>query len=83
VPASTEKIPVYVKSGSIVPWADVGQFAGAPETRRLSARVYGDGTIPFELGVRGKTMRLTWSNGKGSVEGEHGDYSIYAWTQIS
>jgi alpha-D-xyloside xylohydrolase len=82
VPASTEKIPVYVKSGSIVPWADVGQYAGAPETRRLTVRVYGNGGIPFELGVAAKPMRLTWSNGKGNIEGARGDYSVYAWKQI-
>jgi alpha-D-xyloside xylohydrolase len=82
VPASTEKIPVYVKSGSIVPWADVGLFAGAPETRRLTARVYGDGSLPFELLAGGKTARLTWSNGQGNVEGERGEYSVYAWKQM-
>jgi len=81
VSASTERIPVYVKSGSIVPWADVGLFAGAPETRRLTVRVYGDGSLPFTL-TRGRdTMRLTWSGGKGSAEGES-NYDVYAWKQI-
>jgi len=82
VAASTEKIPVYVKSGSIVPWADVGLYAGAPETRRLSARVYGDGHLTFGLGVGNGTMRLTWNSGKGNVEGNHGDYSIHTWKQM-
>jgi len=82
VPASTEKIPVYVKAGSILPWADVGLHAGAPEARSLAVRVYGDGSIPFELGVGGKTMRLTWNAGKGDVEGERGDYKIYSWKLI-
>jgi len=82
VPALTEKIPVYVKSGSIVPWADVGQYAGSPETRRLTARVYGDGSLPFELGVGGETIRLTWTSGRGNIEGERGNYSVYAWKQI-
>jgi alpha-D-xyloside xylohydrolase len=82
VPASTEKIPVYVKSGSIVPWADVGLFAGAPETRRLTARVFGDGSLPFEFGVSGKLMRLIWLNGRGIVEGERGEYNVYAWKQM-
>jgi alpha-D-xyloside xylohydrolase len=81
-PASTERIPVYVKSGSILPWADVGLFAGAPETRRLTARVYGDGELPFEMRVGEKTIRLAWSGGKGTVEGEHGDYDVYAWKQM-
>jgi len=71
-----------VKTGSIIPWADVGQYAGAPETRRLTARVYGDGSLPFELSVLGKSMRLTWGDGRGKVEGERGDYSVYAWKQM-
>lgn len=79
---STEKIPVYVKSGSIIPWADVGLHAGAPETRRLTARIYGDGTLPFELNVGGKAMRLTWSGNKGNVEGDRGNYQIHAWKQV-
>jgi alpha-D-xyloside xylohydrolase len=82
VPASAERIPVYVKSGSIVPWADVGLFAGAPETRRLTARVYGDGGLPFALTSGKDTMRLSWSDGKGSVEGESG-YDVYAWKQMA
>jgi alpha-glucosidase (family GH31 glycosyl hydrolase) len=82
VPNSTEKIPVYVKRGSIIPWADVGLYAGAPETRRLTARVYGDGSLPFELHVDGEPMRLTWSGGKGNVDGARGKYRIYAWKQV-
>jgi alpha-D-xyloside xylohydrolase len=79
--ASTEKIPLYVKSGSIVPWADVGLRAGAPETRRISVRVYGDGSIPFTLATGAGTMRLTWADGKGRVEGG-ADYDVYEWKPI-
>jgi alpha-D-xyloside xylohydrolase len=81
VPASADKIPVYVKSGSIVPWADVGMHVGAPETRRLTARVYGDGSLPFAMQSGEKTLRLNWSNGKGSAEGESG-YDVYSWERI-
>lgn len=79
VPASTGPIPVYVKSGSIVPWADVGMFADAPETRRVTARVYGDGSLPFTLTNGKKSLRLTWRNGQGRVEGEVDGYDVYAW----
>jgi alpha-D-xyloside xylohydrolase len=81
VEASLERIPVYVKSGSIVPWADVGLHAGAVETRRLTARVYGDGSLPFAMRAGEKTLRLSWSNGKGSAEGESG-YDVYAWKRM-
>jgi alpha-D-xyloside xylohydrolase len=81
VPASTEKIPVYIKSGSIVPWADVGLFAGAPETRRITARVYGDGSIPFAFVTGGETLRLGWNQGQGTADGTKG-YEVYAWQNI-
>ena len=77
VPASTEHIPVYVKSGSIVPWADVGQSAGTPETRRITARVYGDGSLPFELKGEKGAMRLTWTGGHGRADVN--DYEVYRW----
>ena len=38
VPASTEKIPAYVKS-IIVPWADVGLYTGTPGTPHYRARL--------------------------------------------
>jgi alpha-D-xyloside xylohydrolase len=81
VDASAGNIPVYVKSGSIVPWADVGLHAGAPETRRVSARVYGDGSIPFTLAADERTLRLAWRNGNGHVENGVG-YDVYEWKTI-
>jgi alpha-D-xyloside xylohydrolase len=81
VPASTDKIPVYVKSGSIVPWADVGLYAGAPQTRHLTARVYGDGSLPFTMQAGKKTLRLSWSSGKGSAL-DGGDYEVYTWKHM-
>jgi alpha-D-xyloside xylohydrolase len=82
IPASVNHIPVYVKSGSIVPWADVGQHAGAPETRRITARIYGDGSLPFTLTGGNKTLRLSWSNGRGSAEGDAGGYDVHSWKII-
>jgi alpha-D-xyloside xylohydrolase len=32
VPAATENIPVYVKAGSIIPWAEVELHSDAPES---------------------------------------------------
>jgi alpha-D-xyloside xylohydrolase len=82
VPASTERIPVYVKSGSIIPWADVAMFAGTPETRRITARVYGDGSLPFTLRNSKGTLRLSWRNGNGSLEGEASGYNVYTWKHL-
>jgi alpha-D-xyloside xylohydrolase len=80
VAATAEHIPVYVKSGSIVPWADVGLHVGAPETHRITGRVYGDGSLLFTLEAEQATLRLSWANGKGSAVGS--DYDVYQWEHL-
>jgi alpha-D-xyloside xylohydrolase len=82
VPASTERIPVYVKNGSIIPWADVGMHSGTPETRRIAVRVYTDGALPFTLTTDKGTLQLSWENGRGKVSGETSGYNVYSWTVI-
>jgi alpha-D-xyloside xylohydrolase len=82
VPSSTEKIPVYVKNGSLVPWTDVGQFAGAPETRQLSVRVYGNGSIPFSMRTSTGNLTLSWNRRTGKVEGQGADYKVHSWDLI-
>jgi alpha-D-xyloside xylohydrolase len=82
VPSSTEKIPVYVKSGSLVPWTGVGQFAGAPETRQLSVRVYGDGSIPFLMRTPNGSLTLSWNHRTEKVEGQGTDYQVHNWDVI-
>ncbi|HVU46002.1 MAG TPA: TIM-barrel domain-containing protein [Terracidiphilus sp.] len=81
LPASTEKIPVYVKSGSIMPWADVGLYAGAVETLRLTVKVYGDGSLPFTWKNEKEEMQLTWSHGQGHQDGKS-KYDVYAWKHV-
>lgn len=81
VPAATRNIPVYVRSGSIVPWAQVAPHSGAPDARRLTVRVYGDGSIPFILQDGKETLRLSWKNGQSIVEGGS-SYSVVGWQQI-
>ncbi|HZP03493.1 MAG TPA: TIM-barrel domain-containing protein [Terracidiphilus sp.] len=81
IAASTEKIPVYVKSGSIVPWAEVGLHVDAPETRRLTARVYGDGSLPFTLRDGDRSLRLSWAGDRGNMEGAT-SYDVIAWKRM-
>lgn len=80
VPASTERIPVYVRSGSIVPWADVGLHAGAPESRRITARVYGDASLPFALDGERASLRLNWIDGQGRASGT--GFDVYRWQHV-
>jgi alpha-D-xyloside xylohydrolase len=80
VDASTTNIPVYVKAGSIVPWADVGLHAGTEQSKRVTARVYGDGSLPFELQGE-KAAKLSWAASAGSVSGPM-PYVVYAWSHV-
>jgi alpha-D-xyloside xylohydrolase len=82
VPASTEQIPVYVKTGSLLPWADVGLYAGSPESRRITARIYGDGSLACQVAADKGSYRLQWNQGSGKVVGDSGEYNIYAWKKI-
>jgi alpha-D-xyloside xylohydrolase len=81
VPASTDRIPVYVKTGSVIPWADVGQYAATAGTRRITARVYGDGSIPFALDAGDAKLRLSSSHGNRSDYGTIG-YVVHTWQQF-
>lgn len=85
VDSSTRNIPLYVKSGSIVPWADVGLHAGAPETHRITARIYGDGTLPFEMNTGAGVLQLRWNGKTGSAtEGSASahTYQLVTWKQM-
>jgi alpha-D-xyloside xylohydrolase len=84
---STEKIPVYVKAGSIIPWANVSPFAGHAEGFQLTARVYGDGSLPFVLRVGEQTLRLDWNQEDGRENTAEGirsatGYIVHEWRQI-
>jgi alpha-D-xyloside xylohydrolase len=81
VDASARNIAVYVKTGSVIPWADVGQHAGSPESRKLTVRVYGGGSLPFEMRNGNSTLRLRWAGGQGAADGA-GEYNISSWKQL-
>lgn len=81
VDASTKKIPVFVKRNSLVPWAETGLFGDAPEARRITVRVYGDGSRDFALRDHIGTLLFRWENGRGVSEGASG-YDVIAWKQM-
>jgi alpha-D-xyloside xylohydrolase len=72
-----EKIPVYVKGGSVFPVAGVGDSAESGVSRELTVRVFGDGA----LGWRFEGMELGWSGGKGVVTGR-GGYRVVGWERM-
>jgi len=86
-PATTERIPVFVRSGSIVPLAQIGPHAGSSESTTLTVRVYGDGSLSWQGGgVAGIGLTLTWDEKtqKGSVRrnGQRARYTVAGWEQL-
>jgi alpha-D-xyloside xylohydrolase len=82
VTSDAEKIPVYVKAGSVIPLAQVTGSTAEPESRQLSVQVYGDGKLTFSLATpKGETLELSWDGSKGAVKaaGAASAYKIGDW----
>ena len=82
VPATYERIPVYVKSGSVLPIGGVANSTADDATRVLTVRIFGDGATPFSIGSGKKPeLLLTWKDGKGAIEqnGAARPYTVSAW----
>lgn len=82
VPASYDRIPVYVKAGSVLPMGGVANCTAEPETRNLLVRIFGDGSLPFTIpGAKQPELQLAWKAGKGSIaqSGTARPYRVSAW----
>jgi alpha-D-xyloside xylohydrolase len=87
LPASTEKIPVYVKAGSLVPQARVTNSTAEPESHELTVQVFGDGSLPFTMKTpSGETLELHWDPSKkaGTLQQQGGKvpYKITGWQPV-
>jgi alpha-D-xyloside xylohydrolase len=82
--ASERAIPVFVKSGSVIPVAAVTNSTADQGSRELTVRVFGDGNIPFVMATpEGYSLRLSW-NGVGHVEQSGGayPYRVVKWGTV-
>lgn len=89
VSSSMEKIPVYVKSGSVFPLAMIGSSTGSAESRRLMVQVYGNGRLPWRMDLlpRGE-IEVSWDpeSDHGSMRQEPGagrPYEAIQWKQMA
>lgn len=87
VSSAMPNIPVYVKAGSLVPWADVGQHSEAPESRRITVRVYGDGHLGWSSADRVGGLRLGWNAAEQRGKFEQGSqagrkFEIAGWEKV-
>lgn len=88
VPASTERIPVYVKAGTVLPVAAITSSTADPQSRSLTARVYGDGHLPWRLtSASGAFLELSWNSAaaRGTVRQQGFDrpWSIAGWKPLA
>jgi alpha-D-xyloside xylohydrolase len=82
VQASYERIPVYVKAGSLVPIGGIANCTADQKTRELTVRIFGDGSLSFNMGEGNQPeLLLAWKNGEGLIE-QHGTarpYTVTSW----
>ncbi len=82
IAADTQNIPVFVKSGAVLPIAPVTASTADPARRTLDVRIFGDGSLPFLLETPAGALKITWnaSSGTGSVK-QTGDekYTVASW----
>ena len=80
--AETRNIPVFVKSGTVLPLASVTGSAADPRRRTLKVRIFGDGSLPFLLETPAGTLQIRWdaSSASGSVKQTGNEkYTIAGW----
>jgi alpha-D-xyloside xylohydrolase len=75
-------IPVFVKSGSVIPIAQVTASTDDPDSKLLSVKVYGDGSLAWTN--NGSTaFQISWDHGRrmGAIQGSS-IYRITNWEQV-
>jgi alpha-D-xyloside xylohydrolase len=90
-----EQIPIFVRAGTILPLADASLHTDAPESWRLSVRVYGEAPAPATLFEDAggwnpslPELSLAWDRDRrsGTVNRTGGAgsarYQVYEWKQI-
>ncbi|SNT35688.1 alpha-D-xyloside xylohydrolase [Granulicella rosea] len=80
IASSFEKIPVYVKAGSVMPLAAVTNSTADPHRRQLTVQVFGDGSLPFEMAG---SLKLSWDQAakKGSLMQSGSEaYTVASWS---
>jgi len=87
IPAAMNAIPVFIKAGSLMPWADVAPHAQSPEARRITVRVYGDGDIRWSSPTKVGGLRLRWDSltGRGNSAQSSAKvrrFEIASWQKI-
>jgi alpha-D-xyloside xylohydrolase len=83
ISTATERIPVYVKSGSVFPLAGVTDSTDSVEARDWTVQVYGDGSLPWRLN-QGSGPMLHWDMKamRGISELNGPEYNVVGWKHM-
>lgn len=85
IAAETRNIPVFVKSGAVLPMASITRSTADPACHTLEARIFGNGSLPFQLETPSGSMQITWNavRNSGSVK-LAGDekYTVANWLKL-
>lgn len=83
--ASNRNIPVFVKSGAVLPLAPVTGSTAEPACRSLEVRIFGDGDLPFQLQASTGNVEIAWNKsqrtGSIRVTGEE-RYDVARWVRV-
>jgi alpha-D-xyloside xylohydrolase len=82
--AAEKDIPVFIKSGSVLPLATITNSTADPASRELEVRIFGDGHLPFTLHTpEGDALELTWEASTKSgkvVQSGPNPYKVTRWS---
>jgi alpha-D-xyloside xylohydrolase len=82
IAADTRNIPVFVKSGAVLPMASITGSTADPARRALEVHIFGDGSLPFRLETPTGTTQITWnsSSRSGSIrQAGNEQYTVSRW----
>lgn len=81
-PANTRDIPVFVKSGAVLPLAPVTGSTAEPACHSLEVRIFGRGNMPFHLQSPTGSVEIVWNElqrtGLVNVKGSE-RYTVVKW----
>jgi alpha-D-xyloside xylohydrolase len=84
ITADTRPIPVFVKSGTVLPLAAITASSADPDSHKLEVRVFGDGSLPFLLETAGGSLQISWnaSSASGAVNQKgNEEYTVTKWVR--
>ena len=84
IAGDTRNIPVFVKSGAVLPLATAANSTAEAKSRKLQVRIFGEGGLPFVLETPVERLSITWDamSGSGSVRQIGNErYSVSSWAR--